>query len=45
LNPRSLFAHGGVFNFGEVTVDGQALTVRFIDVDGAVMFTHALVPE
>lgn len=45
LNPRSLFAHGGVYNFGEVTVDGQGLTVRFIDVDGAVMFTHALVPE
>jgi alkaline phosphatase D len=45
LNPRSLFAYGGVFNFGEVTVDGQALTVRFIDADGAVMFTHALVPE
>jgi alkaline phosphatase D len=45
LSPRSLFAHGGVYNFGEVTVDAQGLTVRFIDVDGATMFTHALVPE
>ncbi len=45
LNPRSLFAYGGIYNFGEVTVDGQGLTVRFIDVDGTVMFTHALVPE
>jgi alkaline phosphatase D len=45
LNPRSLFAYGGIYNFGEVTVDGQGLTVRFIDVDGTVMFTHVLVPE
>jgi alkaline phosphatase D len=45
LGPRSLFAYGGVYNFGEVTVDTHAFTVRFIDVDGAVMFTHVLVPE
>ena len=45
LNPRSLFAYGGIYNFGEVTVDAEGFTVRFIDVDGAVMFTHALVPE
>ena len=45
LNPRSLFAYGGVYNFGEVTVDGLALTVRFVDVDGAVMSTHALTPQ
>jgi alkaline phosphatase D len=45
LGPRSLFAHGGAFNFGEVTVDAQAFTVRFIDVDGAVMFTHILTPQ
>jgi len=45
LNPRSLFSYGGIYNFGEVTVDGQGITVSFIDVDGAVMFTHAVVAE
>jgi alkaline phosphatase D len=45
LGPRSLFAHGGLYNFGEVTVDAQGLAVRFLDVDGALMFTHALAPE
>jgi alkaline phosphatase D len=45
LNPRSLFARGGVFNFGEVTVEPASLTVRLIDEAGAVMFTHTVGPE
>ncbi|MEX2146469.1 MAG: alkaline phosphatase D family protein [Candidatus Rokuibacteriota bacterium] len=45
LNPRSLFAYNGAFNFGEVSVDGQGLTVRFVDVDGAVLFTHLVAAE
>lgn len=45
LNPRSLFARGGVFNFGEVVVEPAHLTVRLIDDTGAVMFTHAIKPE
>jgi alkaline phosphatase D len=45
LNPRSLFARGGVFNFGEVTVEPALLTVRLIDEAGAVMFTHTVGPE
>jgi alkaline phosphatase D len=42
LNPNSLFARGGVFNFGEVVVEPGQLTVRLIDDTGAVMFTHAI---
>jgi alkaline phosphatase D len=45
LNPRSLFARGGVFNFGEVSVDPASLTVRLIDDTGTVMFTHTIGPE
>jgi alkaline phosphatase D len=45
LNPHSIFARGGVFNFGEVTVEPAHLSVRFIDDTGAVMFTHSLVPR
>jgi alkaline phosphatase D len=45
LNPRSLFAQGGVFNFGEVTVEPTHLTVRLIDETGAVMFSHTVGPE
>lgn len=45
LMPRSLFAQGGVFNFGEITVDAAALTVRLIDDTGAVMFSHTVGPE
>jgi alkaline phosphatase D len=45
LNSRSLFARGGVFNFGEVTVEPAVLTVRLIDSAGAVMFTHTVGPE
>ena len=45
LNPRSLFARGGVFNFGEVSVEPAHLTVRLIHETGAVMFTHTVGPE
>ena len=42
LNPRSLFARGGVFNFGEVAIEPGQLTVRLIDDAGTVMFTHTI---
>jgi alkaline phosphatase D len=42
LNPRSLFARGGVFNFGEVAIEPGRLTVRLIDDAGTVMFTHTI---
>jgi alkaline phosphatase D len=45
LNPRSLFARGGVNNFGEVTIEPAELTVRFHDEEGAVLFTHTIAPE
>ena len=45
LNPRSLFARGGVNNFGEIEIDPARLTVRLIEEDGAVMFTHTIGPE
>jgi len=45
LNPRSLFAQGGVFNFGEVSVEPANLTVRLIDDTGTVMFSHTIGPE
>ena len=45
LNPRSLFARGGVLNFGEVVVEPGHLIVRLIDDTGAVMFTHTIAPD
>ena len=42
LNPRSLWALGGVLNFGEIAVDATSLTVRIIDADGQVRHTHAV---
>jgi alkaline phosphatase D len=45
LNPRTLFAQGGVFNFGEVTIEPTHLTVRLVDEPGTVMFTHTIAPE
>jgi alkaline phosphatase D len=42
LNPRSLWALGNVFNFGEVALDATTLTVRIIDVDGRVRHTHTV---
>ena len=45
LNPRSLFARGGVNNFGEVTIEPAHLTVRLIDEDGAVLYSHTVGPD
>ena len=45
LNPRTLFAVGEVENFGEVTIDSTGLTVRIIDIDGQVRFSHTIGPE
>ena len=45
LGPRTLFARGGLFNFGEVTVEPARLTVRILDEEGAELFTHAISPE
>jgi alkaline phosphatase D len=45
LGPRTLFAQGGLFNFGEVVVEPAQLTVRLIDEHGAVLFTHTIAPE
>jgi alkaline phosphatase D len=44
LGPRTLFAQGGVYNFGEVTIEPAHLTVRLIDEHGTVMFTHTITP-
>jgi alkaline phosphatase D len=45
LNPRSLFAQGGVLNFGEVTVERESLTVKIVDDGGVQLFTHTIGPE
>jgi alkaline phosphatase D len=45
LGSRTIFAQGGVHNFGEVTIDPAHLAVRLIDEHGAVMFTHTIGPE
>ncbi len=45
LHPRSLFAQGGVNNFGEITIEPARLTARLIDEEGAVLFTHAIAPD
>ncbi|MBI2158596.1 MAG: hypothetical protein HYU26_17105 [Candidatus Rokubacteria bacterium] len=45
LNPRSLWARGGVYNFGEIAIEPAHLTVRIVDDDGAVLYTHTLAPE
>lgn len=45
LNPRSLFAVGGVNNFGEVTIEASRLIVRIVDEAGAVLYTHTIGPE
>jgi len=42
LNPRSLWALGGVPNFGEIAADAAALTVRIIDGDGQVRHTYTV---
>jgi alkaline phosphatase D len=45
LNPRSLWSLGGVDNFGEIAVDATSLTVRVIDVEGRVRYTHVIGAE
>ncbi len=45
LGPRSLFATGGVNNFGEIAIEPGSLAVRLHAEDGAVLFTHAMGPE
>ena len=42
LNPRSLWALGGVLNFGEIAVEAGSLTVRIIDTDGQVRHSHTV---
>jgi alkaline phosphatase D len=45
LRPYSLFAQGGIPNFGEVTIDPARLVVRIMDEQGGMLFTHTLAPE
>jgi alkaline phosphatase D len=45
LRPRSLFAQGGRFTFGEVTIEPGRLTVQLLDEQGVVLFTHGVTPE
>lgn len=45
LNPLSLFGVGGIDNFGAVEVNGSGLTVRIIDVAGAVRGQLTLSPQ
>jgi alkaline phosphatase D len=45
LHPQSLFARGGVNNFGEITADADRLTVRIVDEEGQVLVTHTLPAE
>jgi alkaline phosphatase D len=45
LNPRSLFALGGVENFGEISVEPAGLTVRILDVTGRLRYTHNISPD
>jgi alkaline phosphatase D len=45
LGPRSLFARGGVRNFGEILVEPAHLTVRIVDEDGTALFSHLIGPE
>jgi alkaline phosphatase D len=45
LGPHTLFAQGGLYNFGAVTIEPGHLTVRLIDEHGTVLFTHRITPE
>ena len=45
LNPRTLFAQGGVNNWGEITIEPTHLLVRLLDEQGTVLFTHTIGPE
>jgi len=45
LNSRTLFAQGGVYNYGEITLEPAQLTVRVLDEQGSALFTHTIAPE
>jgi alkaline phosphatase D len=45
LNPRSLFARGGLNNFGHLVVEPALLTVKIVSENGTVLFTHTIGPE
>ena len=45
LGSRTLFAQGGLFNFGEVVIESEHLTVRVRDQEGTVLFSHTIGPE
>ena len=45
LNPTSLWARGGINNFGEVTVEPQRLVVRYVGEDGAVLSERVIQAE
>jgi alkaline phosphatase D len=45
LNPRPLFARGGVNNYGEITIEPETLRVRIVDEDGRTLFSHVIGPD
>jgi len=45
LNSRTLFAQGGVYNYGEIRIEPTHLTVRVLDEQGSELFTHTIGPE
>ena len=45
LNSRTLFAQGGVYNYGEIKIEPAHLTVRVLDEQGSELFTHTIGPE
>ena len=42
MSPQTLFALGGIENFGMLEADAATLTVRIIDVNGTVRFLHTI---
>ncbi len=45
LGSRTLFGQGGVYNFGEITLEPAGLTVRIIDEQGTELFTHTIAAQ
>jgi alkaline phosphatase D len=45
LNSRTLFAQGGLYNYGEIRIEPAHLTVRILDEQGRELFTHTIGPE
>jgi alkaline phosphatase D len=45
LGPSPIWSLGGVNNFGEVVADTEKLTVRVIDEDGVVLYSHVIKAE